>query len=126
MVINKNSSNTIVITLTEKSTLSNPDYIIQFVNDMTGQGKTKFITDVSLYPERYNKFVLVEPTDVELEPSGQWKYTVYEVPHSSPVINDISQAVGVVETGICMVKESSVVTVFDEDDTKNNGVFNEE
>ena len=126
MVINKNSSNIVTLTLDEKATLTNHDWIIQFTNDTTGKSKTKLVTDVSSFPTRYNKFVIVEPTDVELSPSGQWTYTVYEIPLSSPPINDISQAVGVVETGICEVKESTTVVTFSDDDSKNNGVFDEE
>ncbi len=126
MVINKNSSNIVTLTLDEKATLTSHDWIIQFTNDTTGKSKTKLVTDVSSFPARYNKFVIVEPTDVELSPSGQWTYTVYEIPLSSPPINDISQAVGVVETGICEVKESTTVVTFSDNYRKNNGVFDEE
>ena len=110
----------------EKATLTNHDWIIQFTNCTTGKSKTKLVTDVSSFPTRYNKFVIVEPTDVELSPSGQWTYSVYEVPLSSPPINDISQAVKVVETGICDVKESTTVVTFTDGEAKNNGVFDEE
>jgi hypothetical protein len=126
MVITKNSSNIVTLTLDEKATLTNHDWIIQFTNCTTGKSKTKLVTDVSSFPTRYNKFVIVEPTDVELSPSGQWTYSVYEVPLSSPPINDISQAVKVVETGICDVKESTTVVTFTDGEAKNNGVFDEE
>lgn len=126
MVITKNSSNIVTLTLDEKATLTNHDWIIQFTNCTTGKSKTKLVTDVSSFPTRYNKFVIVEPTDVELSPSGQWTYSVYEVPLSSPPINDISQAVKVVETGICDVKESTAVVTFTDGEAKNNGVFDEE
>ena len=122
----KNSSNIVTLTLDEKATLTNHDWIIQFTNCTTGKSKTKLVTDVSSFPTRYNKFVIVEPTDVELSPSGQWTYSVYEVPLSSPPINDISQAVKVVETGICDVKESTTVVTFTDGEAKNNGVFDEE
>jgi hypothetical protein len=126
MVITKNSSNIVTLTLDEKATLTNHDWIIQFTNCTTGKSKTKLVTDVSSFPTRYNKFVIVEPTDVELSPSGQWTYSVYEVPLSSPPINDISQAVKVVETGICDVKESTTVVTFTDGEAKNNGVFDVE
>jgi len=126
MVITKNSSNIVTLTLDEKATLTNHDWIIQFTNCTTGKSKTKLVTDVSSFPTRYNKFVIVEPTDVELSPSGQWTYSVYEVPLSSPPINDISQAVKVVETGICDVKELTTVVTFTDGEAKNNGVFDEE
>lgn len=133
MVIYKNTVNKIQVTLKEKQTLTLSDFVFKFTNDLTGKSVTCSAVDVSQYKDRINVFYIEETTSediynakVELNPTGQWTYTVYELPQSSPRILDISQSVAIVETGILIVKDTeAVVSVFNTDEVKNNGVFDE-
>ena len=136
MNIQKGIDNTVVLTLSEKSTLLSPEYLIEFTSNLAGSKTSKVValTDVSDYIESYNKFIITESNTEDLQnsivylsPVGKWSYIVYEMESSSPRNMNTADAVGIVETGICEVEGvDEVRNVFDEDETKNNGVFDEE
>lgn len=136
MNIQKGIDNTVVLTLSEKSTLLSPEYLIEFTSNLAGSKTSKVValTDVSDYIESYNKFIITESNTEDLQnsvvylsPVGKWSYVVYEMESSSPRNINTADAVGIVETGICEVEGvDEVRNVFDEDETKNNGVFDEE
>lgn len=136
MNIQKGIDNTVVLTLSEKSTLLSPEYLIEFTSNLAGAKTSKVvaITDISDYVESYNKFIITESNTEDLQnsivylsPIGKWSYIVYEMESSSPRNMNTADAVGIVETGICEVEGlDEVRSVFDEDETKNNGVFDEE
>lgn len=136
MNIQKGIDNTVVLTLSEKSTLLSPEYLIEFISNLAGGKTSKVValTDISDYVESYNKFIITESNTEDLQnsivylsPIGKWSYIVYEMESSSPRNMNTADAVGIVETGICEVEGvDEVRNVFDEDETKNNGVFDEE
>jgi hypothetical protein len=103
--LTKGQANTVVLTLTEKSTLTSPDYLFVFTNDQTEVEYIFIAADTSLYPERYNKFTITEtatnpdPLDgeVELPILKFYKYTIYEQNSSTNL--DPTLATGVVEVG---------------------------
>ena len=106
ILINKDSLNTVILTLTENSSLMFPNYIFEFFNDI--QDKTVIFSapDLSTFGCRYNRFEITETgttfTDnnngiINLVPSGYWSYNVYE---STGTTLSISATTGVVlETG---------------------------
>ena len=64
--INKNSSNTVVLTLTEKSTLLNPHYLFSFTSTTDFNNIVNFIaTDTSTYKSRYNTFDIIDDQNKE-------------------------------------------------------------
>ena len=77
--IDKGEVNSIVLTLTEVSTLSNPYYLFVFENEMDVTDAPILFTtaDISTWKERFNMFLLDEPVDVILV-KGQYRYQVYE------------------------------------------------
>lgn len=103
--ITKGQANTVVLTLTEKSTLTNPDYLFVFKNDQTELEYIFIAADTSLYPERYNQFRITETSstpdpldgEVELPVLKFYTYTVYE--QNSATNLDPLLATGVVEVG---------------------------
>jgi hypothetical protein len=93
------------MTLTEKTTLTSPYYLMKLENDTTRQVKKVILaSDLSSYPARYNEFTLTESASevltsgtVELKPTGFWSYWVYEQASSTNL--NIEASTGLVESG---------------------------
>ena len=94
--IAKNSLNNVVLTLSESSTLTNPFYLFEFINEWQVEENPTSIffttPDISDYTERYNLFQITESitgsttggTNVALSlTNGQYKYNVYEASAST-------------------------------------------
>jgi hypothetical protein len=109
--LDKNSNNLVVLTLTEKSTLLNPNYLFSFTSTTNYNNVVNFIaTDISTYKSRYNRFTIIESGTtftnltggtINLNPNGMWDYTIYE--QISPTNLQISGTTGVVEVGKVIV-----------------------
>ena len=107
--------NQIVLTLTEVTTVPTPNYLFAFTNEMNTLSVTELFTtaDISLYPERYNLFVLNEPVDIPLL-QGQFIYQIYQssVPYVLPLT--IAQSTGVViEEGRMVVSGPVGTSIYD-------------
>lgn len=96
ILINKDSTSTLTLTLTEKCYLSNPYFLFSFFNSVTQETKNFLLTDTSQYTDRYNRFSFIEPTTADLI-EGYWDYTVYE--QASASNTDPTLAYGIVEIG---------------------------
>jgi len=71
----------IVVTLNEKRTLGEGYYLFVFTNDTTKDVVTKVYAmtdDVSVYPDRYNKFLIETGSIFGDYLPGQWSYQVYQ------------------------------------------------
>jgi hypothetical protein len=86
--IERNSANTLALTLKERGTATY--YLFKFQSDNTENVKYCIATDSSSYPNRYNKFTITEQTSpdntnaqVEMTTEGQWRYYVYANSSSS-------------------------------------------
>lgn len=125
--IEKNRENNVILTLTESSSLTTPNFLFIFLNEYNLEAQTiTFSTpDISNYTNRYNQFVLIESAtgsttggyNVPLSlVSGQYKYTVYEAPFATLNINDT--------TGI-VIEEGRMVVSGDDDDieTITNSIY---
>lgn len=108
--ITKNQSNTVVLTLTEKSTLTSPNYLFSFINGTTREVTNFIAQDVSTFTSRFNEFNITESgvTFVNLTGGtinckpGMYSYTIYE--QNSPTNLVISASTGVVEVGKVIVE----------------------
>ena len=86
--IERNSANTLALTLKERGTATY--YLFKFQSDNTEDVKYCIATDSSAYPDRFNKFTITEQTspdnlnaEVEMTTEGQWRYFVYANSSSS-------------------------------------------
>jgi len=126
IVIQKNASNDVVLTLKEKSTLTSPYYTFKFESDMTNNVVSCSATNMST-ASRYDEFTFIETGSaavsasvgiINLEPAGYWTYTVYETATSESISIPTS---GSVETGRMLVKsatsESVVNSTYDNEQT---------
>ena len=84
--LEKNTTNDVVVTLTEKTTISNPTYLFSFKNDITNEYKNFIAADTSTATDRYNEFSIVEVGngaedllngEISLTEYGFYTYTIY-------------------------------------------------
>lgn len=106
--LTKGQTNTIILTLTEKQLLINPNYLFVFTNRSTNN-VIKFVvlntSDLSLYKDRYNEFSIVTNTSFSSALEGQYTYEVYEQASSSNInITGLNK----LETGIMWLSGSTV------------------
>jgi len=104
----KSETNTIVMTLTEKQLLTNPNYLFVFTN-RSSNNIVKFVvlnaSDTSLYKDRYNEFSIVTNTNFASALEGQYTYEVYEQVSSSNLnITGLNK----LETGIMWLSGSTL------------------
>lgn len=95
-----NTAQSLIVTLNEKKTLSAPYYLFHFKNSQTLDVVTTVIDssdDLSLYPDRYNKFTINVSTLFLNKDTGDWQYNIYE--QASDSNTDPDNATGLVETG---------------------------
>lgn len=118
IVLNQNQSNSFVVTLTESVSLESPNFLFVFEHLQKRKIYAIVLTDISSYPERFNEFTLVEPTDLDFECEGQYDYTVYEQASAVNIDPDLSGAV--VEVGIMILqKPDPTITAYDFDNSNN-------
>jgi hypothetical protein len=111
ITINKNTSNLVALTLTEKSLLTGDTYnLFVFTNQSTGVEKVFTATDTSMYKQRYNQFEITESATTENLLSGlihmtgntsEWTYSVYEssTPFSSNTLSITATTGTILEIG---------------------------
>ena len=97
------------LTLTEKTTISDPTYLFSITHRLTNTTTNFILTDVSAYTERYNKFEVTEGSTFEVY-AGEFSYRVYA--QTSPSNTDPDNADELVEQGILKVNNITVTDVF--------------
>lgn len=112
----KLTTNNVILTLTENSTLTNPIYLFLLLNQTTHQNYYFIALDTSIFKQRFNKFSVTEKiaantlkSEVSLGHEGFYEYTIYETSLTSTsgltTANDaIPYIVGKVEVGMWFVK----------------------
>jgi hypothetical protein len=98
--LTKGQTDSIILTLTEKQLLTNPNYLFVFTNRSSNL-QVKFVklnaADVSAYKDRYNEFSIVTNTYFGSSLNGQYVYNVYEQVSTS---NTDPTGLNLLETGI--------------------------
>jgi hypothetical protein len=98
--LTKGQTNSIILTLTEKQLLTNPNYLFVFTNRSSNL-QVKFVqlnaADISLYKDRYNEFSIVTNTYFGSSLNGQYVYSIYEQASTS---NTNPAGLNLLETGI--------------------------
>lgn len=117
------------MTLTEKTTISDPNYLFEFKDNQTKELIYFIAQDTSSYKERFNKFSITEKTnpnnligEVELVLDGQYAYTVREQASATNLDPTLSGAI--VETGKVTVTDTESTVPTYEPDSKTIRVYN--
>lgn len=100
LVLEKLTSKSWYLTLTEKVTISNPYFLFVFTNRTTSVETAIILTDVSTHIKRYNQFDVTEGTTFTLD-AGEYEYQVYA--QTSSTNTDPSLANELVESGVLKV-----------------------
>jgi hypothetical protein len=112
LTINKGAQNSIVVTLTEKTTLDPVYYLFEFI-DTTGTNKYCIVAEQSGFLERFNEFAITETTNPDNENGevelmvGDYVYNVYE---QSSTLNLDPSGLTLVETGNAKCVDDSINT----------------
>lgn len=100
----RGQSNSLYCTVTEKSTLSSPYWLIRLVGDSSQKSYSFVKSNTSAYTERYDLFSITEGVDATL-PKGIYTYYIYE--QTSPSNTDYTQATTLCEVGQVLVVETT-------------------
>lgn len=100
-----NTSEKIVVTLSEKSKLNTPYFLFVFKSVPT-ETEVSFVAgaDLSPYPERYNEFEVNTQELFSEAAAGEYHYTAYEQVSEDNL--DIANTFGIVEVGKMKLRDS--------------------
>ena len=111
ITINRGETNTVILTLSEKTTIEDAVYLFEFINDQSGKTKYFIAQDISTNKIRFNQFVIEENNTeslligvVKLDQLDYWKYTIREQESTTNLDPDLSG--GIVEIGKVLVLET--------------------
>lgn len=102
ILLKSNQLNKIIVTLTQNTTVCDPEYLFQFVHIFSKKEVDFILPDVSPHPTRYNQFEFVEGQGVGQIPfpyEGLYNYYAYAQPFGSGNLNPLL-ATELVENGI--------------------------
>lgn len=107
MNLKQGATQFIYLTLTEKQTLTSPNYLFRFVNRTSNDEVTfvlLFADDTSIFKDRYNKFSIKTDKYFSLNQAGEYRYFVYE--QASAYNKDYTKAAKLLEEGIMILEKS--------------------
>lgn len=117
ILIEKDTTNTVILTLSEKTTLTDAVYLFEVTCDESGEVKCFIAEDISTNKYRYNEFEFIENVTEDLlngtfslTLQGFYKYNVYE--QSSTTNLDPTLATNLIDKGKlkCFVTETEAPT----------------
>ena len=104
----KGQVNKIILTLSEKATLTSPNWLFYFKSRNTNETVAFVIlnnADLSTYQERFNAFNITVNSYFTGKLQGEWSYQIYEQVSTSNLIP--SQATSMVESGQATLNDTS-------------------
>jgi hypothetical protein len=117
LLITRSSSNVIVLTLTEKVTLTSPYFLFEFKCEQNQQRYYFIAANTSSYTYRYDQFTVTETTAALQDPAngsinlpyvGEYEYRVWEQASSSNLSPLNTEPL---ETGLARVLEAPATIV---------------
>lgn len=131
-LITRNTNSTLIFTLKEKQTLTNPNFLFELKYRGDGTTTKTFIaSDTSTYSDRYNEFLVTEVNSgseiltsgtVNLQNVGEWHYRIFE--QNSSVNLDVANATSELENGIIKVLPGSSSTSYSHQISDNSYTYN--
>lgn len=106
--IEKNASNELIVTVTELTTITNPEYVFEFEYEQTREKVACILTDTSASATRYNSFTFVDGVNAELPDVGDYIYRVYQQASGTGATANLLEA-NLVEKGRAYAYDSGEV-----------------
>jgi hypothetical protein len=109
ILLKSNQLNKIVVTLTENSTLCDPEYLFYFVHIFSKDTVAFIRPNISIHKDRYDEFEFVEGRgigEIAFPYTGEYNYYIYEQPFGSGNLDPLLTT-NLVENGISMFIEVS-------------------
>lgn len=132
LIIKANERNTLVVTVSQNSELTNPEYLFSFTHIFTKRRVTFIPTDISTHKTRYDEFEFHEGDgvgEIDFGYEGQWLYSIWEQPAGSGNL-DPALAYNQVENGLAqlfvsnkMTDESNFEFFISPDEINSNYIF---
>lgn len=98
----KGQANTLIITGTEKVSITTPKYLLVFVSQMTQETKAFIVTDISTKPARWNEFQFTEGSTMQKTLGiGTHYWTLYAQSSNSNINPDLADEE--IDSGIAQV-----------------------
>lgn len=114
IILQRGNANEVTLTLTEKVSLSSPNFLFEFTNQESNESFYCIAADTSIYPESYNQFTITENNspdalngEITLVLQGRYSYIVREQVSATNLDPNLSG--GIVERGLCKVTISDAV-----------------
>lgn len=108
LLITKGQIQNLIVTVTEKVTISNPFFLIHFKDMLTSYETSFIITNTSQHTERYDLFVFTEgSSSAKTLNVGEYVYTIYA--QTSSTNTNVENADEIVEIGIAKVRAAENV-----------------
>ncbi len=86
-----------MVTVTELTTLTNPEYLFEFIEEQTDDKVYSILADVSTETTRFNDFSITDGVDLTFPIDGFYTYNIYEQVNGSGNLNP--SGLTLVETG---------------------------
>ena len=121
LIIQQSASTTLVVTVTELTTIPAPNYLFEFIHEQSLLSYFCILTNVSQATSRFDEFVLIGNVDVAFKYKGAYIYNIYQ--QTSAVNLDPLLSQGLVETGRAEVVGASTITQTFYDTTIINEIY---
>jgi len=102
--IERNQASTLIVTVSELTTIASPNYLFQFIEEQSGDEVYCILTNISTGIPRYDEFIVTDGVDVTFPYNGFYTYKIYQQTSSVNLDPDLSQ--GLVEEGRAHVYET--------------------
>ena len=101
--IERNQASTLIVTVSELTTIASPNYLFQFIEEQSGDEVFCILTNISTGIPRYDEFIVTDTVDVTFPYNGFYTYKIYQQTSSVNLDPELSQ--GLVEEGRAHVYE---------------------
>lgn len=110
-----------IVTVTEKTTITNPFYLIHFESVATSKNAFFISSNISNSTDRFDEFV-ISPTDIETLDEGTYNYYIYA--QLSDTNLDPSLSDELTESGLMTIQYTDYLNSKEYDTTENYKQYN--